>query len=215
MKAMKSIKFWFVTMALALMAGSSIASAADSPEHIVRMVSRDVLEIIRKNDRDSSRVRDQVDARVAPLVNYNRMTAMAVGRHWRSATPEQQQALAREFRQMLVRTYLSALTIYKNARVDVKGTRSGNSADELDVRTEVFLSGQKPIPLDFSFEKTAAGWKVYDISVDGISFINNHRNQFNAIVQKEKQKDKQIDGLIKNLAERNAAARGNNVASKR
>ncbi|SFN96890.1 phospholipid transport system substrate-binding protein [Formivibrio citricus] len=207
---MKSIKFWFVAMSLALVAGSSVAAPADAPEQIVRSVSRDVLEIIRKNDKDSARVRDQVDARVAPLANYNRMTALAVGRHWRNATPEQQQALVREFRQMLVRTYLSALTIYKNARVDVKGSRGGNSSDELDVRTEVFLPGQKPIPLDFSFEKTSAGWKVYDIAVDGISFINNHRNQFNAIVQKEG-----IDGLIKNLSGRNAAARGNKVASKR
>ncbi len=207
---MKSIKFWFVVMTLSLMAGGAANAAEVAPEQVVCGVSRDVLEIIRKNDRDSNRVREQVDARVAPLVNYDRMTAMAVGRHWRNASPEQQQALTREFRQMLVRTYLSALTIYKNARVEVKGTHAGNSSDELDVRTEVFLPGQKPIPLSFAFEKTNAGWKVYDIAVDGISFINNHRNQFNAVVQKEG-----IDGLIRNLSGRNAAARANSKVAAR
>lgn len=207
---MKFIKFWFLTLVLAFTASSPARASVEAPEQIARSVSRDVLDIIRKNERNKGRVRDLVDARVAPLANYNRMTALAVGRHWRNATPEQQQALIREFRQMLVRTYLSALTIYKNARVDVKGARAGNSGDEVDVRTEVTLPGQKPIPLDFSFEHTAAGWKVYDIAVDGISFINNHRNQFNAIVRKEG-----IDGLIRNLAARNAAARNNTASVQR
>lgn len=203
---MKKIK-WFVVMSMALMAGFSQANANEAPEQIVRTISRDVLDIIRSNDKDTARVRDMVDARVAPLADYNRMTMLAVGRYWRNASPEQQQLLVREFRLMLVRTYLSALTIYKNARVDVKGTRSGNDADEMDVRSEVNLPGQKPIPLDFSFEKTNVGWKVYDISIDGISFINNHRNQFSAIIQKEG-----VDGLIRQLSDRNASARAS-VAS--
>lgn len=204
---MKNMK-WMVVLGLALMAGVAQAVASESPEQIVRSVSRDVLDIIRKNDKDTARVRDLVDARVAPLADYQRMTMLAAGRHWRTATPEQQQALACEFRTMLVRTYLTALTVYKNAGVEVKGTRPGTSADELDVRSEVSLPGQKPISLDFSFEKTDSGWKVYDIAVDGISFINNHRNQFNAVIQKEG-----IDGLIRQLSERNASARASVAAS--
>lgn len=205
---MKKFKQWFAFLMLALMAAGAQAAATDAPDQLVRTISRDVLDIIKKNDKDTNKVRDLVDARIAPLADYTRMTKLAVGRHWRTATPEQQQALVREFRLMLARTYLSALTIYKNARVDVKGTRAGNGADETDVRTEVNLPGQKPIPLDFSFEKTDAGWKVYDIAVDGISFINNHRGQFNTIIQKEG-----VDGLIKNLADRNAGARASTVAS--
>ena len=203
---MKKMK-WFVILSVALVAGFSQANANEAPEQIVRTISRDVLDIIRSNEKDTAKVRDMVDVRVAPLADYNRMTMLAVGRYWRNASPEQQQLLVREFRLMLVRTYLSALTIYKNARVDVKGTRSGNDADEMDVRSEVNLPGQKPIPLDFSFEKTNAGWKVYDISIDGISFINNHRNQFSAIIQKEG-----VDGLIRQLSDRNAGARAS-VAS--
>ena len=130
------------------------------------------------------------------------MTALATGQYWKSATTPQQEALTNEFRAMLVRTYLSALTVYKNAQINIKGTRAGNDADEQTVRTEVSLPGQKPIPLDFNFEKNGNEWKVYDINVDGISFINNHRNQFGAVIRKDG-----IDGLIKQLAARNNAAK--------
>lgn len=196
------MKKWILALSVGFMATCSLAVAADAPEVIVKNVSRDVLEIIKKNDKDPLKTRDQVDARVAPLADYNRMTMLAVGRYWKTASPEQQQALTREFRTMLVRTYLSALSIYKNAQVDVKGTRPGNDASEITVRTEVSLPGQKPIPLDFSFEKTDGGWKTYDIAVDGISFINNNRNQFNAIIRKDG-----VDGLIKQLSDRNNAQR--------
>lgn len=196
------MKKWILAFSMSFIATCSLAAAVEAPELIVKNVSRDVLDIIKKNDKEPLKARDLVDARVAPLADYNRMTMLAVGRYWKTATPEQQQALTREFRTMLVRTYLSALSIYKNAQVDVKGTRPGNDASEMTVRTEVSLPGQKPIPLDFSFEKTDAGWKTYDIAVDGISFINNNRNQFNAIIRKDG-----VDGLIKQLSDRNNVQR--------
>lgn len=180
-------------------------ASTETPEQLVRQSSKDVLEIIRKNDKDPVKVRELVDARVAPLADYTRMTQLAAGRYWKTATPEQQQALTREFRTMLVRTYLSALTIYKNAHVDVKSVRAGSTPNEQDVRTEVNLPGEKPITLDFSFEKNGPDWKVYDISVGGVSFINNHRNTFASVIRTDG-----IDGLIKQLASRNAA----NTASK-
>ncbi|UXY15243.1 ABC transporter substrate-binding protein [Chitiniphilus purpureus] len=194
------MKRFIAWLCLALMPLSALAAPADPPEQIVRKVSDDVLGIIKSNEKDPLKVRDLVDLRVAPLADYTRMTALAVGRHWRTATPEQQQALTREFRTMLVRTYLSALTVYKNAQVEVKGARPGSLPDEQSVRTEVSLPGQKPIPVDFSFEKTGQGWKVFDISVDGISFIVNNRNQFSAVIRKDG-----IDGLIRLLSERNSA----------
>ena len=170
---MKMIKQWALALMLAM--GVAHAASADMPEQIVRTVSKDVLELVKANEKDTNKMRDLVDARVAPLADYQRMTMLAVGRYWRTATPEQQQALVKEFRQMMVRTYLSALTLYKNAQVEVVGTRAGNSADEVDVRSQVVLPGQDSIPVDFSFEKNDGTWKVYDISVKGISFINNHR----------------------------------------
>ncbi|QZA81163.1 MlaC/ttg2D family ABC transporter substrate-binding protein [Deefgea piscis] len=186
---------------LSFTAGASIANN-DNPEQIVRSTSKDVLDIIKKNDKDTSKMRDLVDQRLSPLADYNRMTSLAVGRYWKSATPAQQDALSKEFRTMMIRTYLSALTLYKNAQINVRGTRAGNDASEQTVRTEVTLPGQKPIPLDFSFEKIGSEWKVFDISVEGISFINNHRNQFGAVIRKDG-----IDGLIKSLSEKNNSSR--------
>ncbi|BCL77186.1 toluene tolerance family protein [Jeongeupia sp. HS-3] len=196
------MKKWIALLLLALLPVFALASS--DPEQIVRGVSTDVLNILRQNDKDVGKVRDQVDARVSPLADYTRMTSLAVGKYWRQATPEQQQALSREFRTMLVRTYMSALTIYKNADVAVKGTRPGADASEQTVRTEVSIPGQKPIPLDFYFEKSGNNWKVFDIAVDGISFTVNNRNQFGAVIRKDG-----IDGLIKTLSDRNAKLAGN------
>jgi len=196
------LKKLLLVLSVGLFAGLGQAASNDTPEQIVRNVSREVLDTIKKNEKDPAKMRDQVDAQVSPLADYTRMTSLSVGMPWRTASAEQKQALSAEFRQMLVRTYLSALTIYKNAEVDVKGVRNGSTATEQTVRTEVSLPDQKPIPVDFKFEKSANGWKVYDITVEGISFINNHRNQFKAVIQKDG-----VDGLIKSLSERNAAAR--------
>ncbi|XZG70031.1 MlaC/ttg2D family ABC transporter substrate-binding protein [Chitinibacteraceae bacterium HSL-7] len=190
------MKQWLAALMLGLM--SVVAWAADSPETITRSVSDDVLRIIRSNASDPAKVRDLVDARVSPLADYTRMTALAVGRYWKTATPEQQSQLTTEFRTMLVRTYLSALTIYKDAQVNVTGSRPGAASDEQVVRTEVTVPNQKPIPVDFSFESTKAGWKVYDISVDGISFIVSNRNQFGGVIRKDG-----VDGLIAQLKARN------------
>lgn len=197
---LKIVRHLITATCIALMA--THAAASEAPEQIVRSASKDVLDIIKKNDKDPSKTRDLVDARLSPMADYKRMTALATGQYWKSATPAQQDALTTEFRTMMVRTYLGALTLYKNAQINIKGTRAGNDADEQNVRTEVSLPGQKPIPLDFSFEKQGSDWKVYDISVDGISFINNHRNQFGSVIRKDG-----IDGLIKLLSSRNNAAK--------
>ncbi|WP_373976585.1 ABC transporter substrate-binding protein [Chitinibacter sp. SCUT-21] len=197
---LKVLRYAFASICLTFMATNAIAN--DSPEQIVRTASKDVLDIIKKNEKDPAKTRELVDARLSPMADYKRMTALATGQYWKSATSSQQDALTKEFRTMMVRTYLSALTLYKNAQINIKGTRAGNDADEQDVRTDVTLPGQKPIPLDFSFEKQGAEWKVYDISVDGISFINNHRNQFGSVIRKDG-----IDGLIKQLSSRNNAAK--------
>ncbi|KAF0814700.1 putative phospholipid-binding protein MlaC [Andreprevotia sp. IGB-42] len=195
------MKKWLVVCLLGLLPAFALAAAGETPEVIVKNVSRDVLEAIKKNDKDVAKLREQVSQKVEPLADYTRMTSLAVGRYWKTASPEQQSALTNEFRQMLVRTYLSALTIYKNAQVNVIGARPGESADEQSVRTEVSIPGQKSIPLEFYFEKLGGNWKVYDIAVDGISFTVNNRNQFGAAIRQ-----KGIDGLIKQLAELNAAS---------
>lgn len=200
---------WIVAaLLLALLPVSAMALETDpaSPEAIVRGVSKDVLEIINDNGQDPARQHTLADARLVPLADFNRMTALAVGRYWRSATPDQQQALTTEFRAMLVRTWVAVLSNHKGAQVDVKGARPGDSADEQTVHSVVNQPGQQAIALDLNFENTTAGWKVYDISVEGISFINSHRNQFGTVIQKDG-----VDGLIKQLAASNAKAASRNA----
>jgi phospholipid transport system substrate-binding protein len=198
---LRTLRQLLLISAIGFLATPALANV-DTPEQIIRVASKDVLDILKKNEKDPIKARDLVDLRLSPLADYDRMTSLAVGRYWKSATKTQQDALTREFRTMMVRTYLSALTLYKNAQISVKGSRAGNDANEQVVRTDVLLPGQKPIPVDFSFEKTNNDWKVFDISVDGISFINNHRNQFGAEIRKDG-----VDGLIKSLSERNLASR--------
>lgn len=198
---LQKLRSLLLICSLSFIASTSFANT-DAPEQIIRAASKDVLDIIKKNEKDPIKTRDLVDQRLSPLADYQRMTSLAVGRYWKSATPAQQEALTKEFRTMMVRTYLSALTLYKNAQINIKGARAGNDNEEQTVRTDVTLPNQKPIPVDFSFEQVGSAWKVYDISVEGISFINNHRNQFGAVIRKDG-----IDGLIKNLVEKNNNSR--------
>jgi phospholipid transport system substrate-binding protein len=181
------------------------------PDNLIRSTSQDILQIIKSDTTgDNRKVRDQVETRVMPLADFNRMTAFAVGRPWRTATPEQKAALIKEFRALLARTYLSALTIYKSASLSFKPARYSDNGEYATVRVEVSTKANaKPIPLDFSLEKTAHGWKVYDVAVEGISFMTNHRNQFAPIIASQG-----IDGLIKQLTERNNSNNApTNVAS--
>ena len=127
-----------------------------------------------------------------------RLTALAMGRNWRQATPEQQKQLVEQFRQLLVRTYSGALTQYRNQTMDYKPMRGDPAATEVTVRTEVVRQGQAPVQIDYSMAKGASGWKVYDVIVGGVSLVTNYRDEFN-----EQIKNGGVDGLIKTLADRN------------
>jgi phospholipid transport system substrate-binding protein len=145
-----------------------------------------------------------VDAKVMPHVNFSRMTAIAVGRPWRSATPEQQKRLLEEFKTLLVRTYSGALTQVKDQTVQVRPMRAGADDPEVVVRTEV-RGKSDPIQLDYRLEKTDKGWKIYDVNVLGVWLADtSFKSQFAPVVT-----NSGIDGLITNLAELNRKAAGN------
>jgi phospholipid transport system substrate-binding protein len=127
------------------------------------------------------------------------MTRLAVGRNWNQATPEQKQALVKEFRTMLVRTYSSSLSQYRNQTIEVKPTKIGAADKEAVVKTAVIQQGGPSIPIDYAMEKMDSGWKVYDVVIDGASLVTTYRGTFNDQVQKGG-----IDGLLKTLQERNA-----------
>lgn len=193
--------------AMILFAGLTVAViAADikTPDALIREVSIDVIETV-KNDKaiqggDLQKIIALVDVKVMPHINFRRMTATAAGRYWRQATPEQQQALQDEFKSLLVRTYAGALTEVKDQSVVLKPLRAGADDTEVVVRTEVRGRGD-PIQLDYRLEKTASGWRIYDVNVLGIWLADQYRNSFAQEIGAHG-----IDGLIKALAERNKKA---------
>ena len=174
----------------------------DSPDALIKKVTDDVLSIVRQ-DKDiqsgnTKKAIDLVEAKVLPNFNFQRMTALAMGKDWNKATPEQKKRLSEEFTTLLVRTYSNALTGYKDQDVRYKPTRMQSSDTDVVVKTEVVQSGSKPIGLDYAMEKQAEGWKVYDVVVAGVSLVTNYRNTFNQEVSANG-----VDGLIKMIADKN------------
>lgn len=191
-----------------LLAGASLllpmgAQAQETaPDALVKNVTNEVLDIIRK-DKDiqagsTKRAIELVEQKVLPHFNFSRMTALAMGREWRQASPAQQKVLTDEFRLLLVRTYSNALTAYKNETVDYRPFKMQAGETDVTVRTQIHQNGGKPIALDYSLEKQAQGWKVYDVVVGGVSLVTNYRESFATEVR-----NGGIDGLIKSLQAKN------------
>jgi len=200
------IALWFSAAALVFSAAAVQAQAAKTPDALIKEVSTDVLDTVKADNSiragDVQKVIALVDAKVMPYVDFQRMTASAVGRYWRQATPEQQKRLQDEFKILLVRTYSGALAQVKDQTVSLKPMRSSPEDNEVVVRSEVRGKGD-PIQLDYRLEKTPAGWKIYDVNVLGVWLVENYRNSFAQEIGANG-----IDGLIAKLAERNKAAAG-------
>ena len=181
------------------------ARAADeTPDAMVKRVSSDVLDTIKADKSikagDVNKIIALVDAKVMPSINFQRMTASAVGPAWRQATPEQQQRLQEEFKKLLVRTYSGALDQVSDQTVMVRPFRGSPDDNEVLVRTQIKGDGD-PVQLDYRLEKTpgqGSGWKIYDLNVLGIWLIDTYRSQFAQQINKSG-----IDGLIATLAARN------------
>jgi phospholipid transport system substrate-binding protein len=189
---------WGLTLTMAL----PLASAADeAPDEMIRRLSMDVLSTIKgdKNVQkgDERKVISFVDSMIMPKVNFSRMTASAVGRSWRQATPEQQARLQDEFKNLLVSTYAGALSQLQDHTISVKPLRAQAGDTEVIVRTEILGRGE-PIQLDYRMEKTPGGWKIYDLNVLGVWLVETYRTQFAQEISA-----RGIDGLIATLALRN------------
>ena len=185
-------------------AGPALAQAVVAPDEQIRTMSTQILERI-KADKDLQagdlrRLSQFVDETIMPSVNFERMTALSVGRSWRQATPEQQKQLMVEFRALLLRTYAGALSAVKDQTVRVKPLRAGADDAEVVVRSEIVQSRGDPIQLDYRMEKAGTAWRIYDLNVLGVWLVETYRNQFTQEINA-----KGIDGLIKSLADRNRA----------
>jgi len=182
-----------------------VRAQAPSPDVLVRNTTEEVLTIVR-NDKDIKvgkvdRIVNLIEEKVAPHFDFARMTRLAVGRAWRDATPAQREALIKEFRSLLVRSYSAAFTAYTGVSVEYRPFRFNPGDTEATVQTLIKMpGGAEPITVDYDMALTPNGWKVYDVRVAGASLIINYRNLFALEIDRGG-----IDGLVKSLVNRNSA----------
>lgn len=192
----------FLSLPLLLLPLAVPAAQATDPEALVKDVTEEVLSILRQDKELQSGNRQRavglIDTKVAPHFDFPRMTALAVGRGWREATPAQQEELAKEFRTLLVRTYANALTTYRDQTVSFKPGRGDANAGEVTVRSQINQAGAPPVALDYQLARSEGGWKVFDVAIDNVSLVTNYRGNFQAEMAKGG-----IDGLTKALQAKN------------
>lgn len=204
------LKQMIAMLSMALALSGAHAQQAGTPDALIQQLSTEMIDQVKKDKAiqagDIGRIIELVDTKVMPHVNFQRMTASAVGRHWRTATPEQRQRLQDEFKILLVRTYAGALTQVKDQTVKLMPMRAAPDDLEVVVRTEVKGKGQgqgQPLRIDYRLEKAESGWKIYDINVLGVWLVDLYKSNFAQEIG-----DKGIDGLIAKLSERNKLAAG-------
>jgi phospholipid transport system substrate-binding protein len=201
-------RWLFAALAAWILALTSVAPARaqgdlpPEPDRLIEALTNRILERIKSEPElrsgDLRRLSQFADETVMPYVNFERMTALAVGRGWRTATPEQQQQLMTEFRAMLLRTYAGALSSVRDQTIRVKPLRAAPGDTEVIVRSEIVGTRGDPIQIDYRMERSNPHWRIYDLNVLGVWLVETYRNQFAQEVNA-----RGIDGLIKALAERN------------
>ena len=203
MKSFKTISS-FIFTGLMLAASTVFAQAPDQttpPDVLIKMVVTDVMTTV-KSDPDIQKgnipkIVDLVEKKIVPYTDMRRTTEMAMGPNWKKATPEQQAQLTSEFKNLLIRTYSGALSQLRDQTVQFKALRAAPDDKEVVVKTVVLGRGD-PVPLDYRLEKTAGGWKVYDMNIMGVWLVEAYRNQFSNQISQNG-----IEGLVKFLHDRN------------
>jgi phospholipid transport system substrate-binding protein len=195
---------WLIALLMACSTVTSARAEEDPPDVLVRKTTEEVLNVVR-NDKDIragdvARIVQLIEEKVAPHFDFARMTRLAVGRPWREASPAQREALVREFRKLLVRSYSAAFTAYTGIAVEYRPYKMNPGEAETTVQTLIKLpGGAPPMGVDYDMGNTPEGWKVYDVRVAGASLIINYRNLFAQEIQ-----NGGIDGLIKSLVDKNS-----------
>ncbi|NMM28377.1 MAG: ABC transporter substrate-binding protein [Glaciimonas sp.] len=177
-------------------------AAEEAPDALVKRISQEVLDIAKADRQiqggNQKRVLELVEEKVLPYVDFQRMTSLAAGRYWREATPAQQKQLTAEFRNLLIYTYSGAIAQVKDQKLDFKPFRAAATDTDVQVRSQVLQSRGEPIQLNYRLQKSAAGWKIYDINVLGAWLVQTYKGSFSAEISKSG-----IDGLIKVLSDKN------------
>lgn len=178
------------------------AQTVMAPDVLAKSVTDEVITILRSdrsiNGSNPDKLMGLIETKVLPHFNFTRMTRLAVGKNWRRASPQQQGALVEQFRVLLVRTYATAFTSYRDQTIVYRPLRMRPEDDDVVVKSQVVQPGGPPVAVDYSMEKTSKGWKVYDVAIEGVSLVQNYRSSFNGEIQRGG-----IDGLIQALDSKN------------
>lgn len=193
-------KMWLLSWGLLL---SAVAFAAQPPQELVQQTTEKMLSKLRAEhtviEQHPERIYELVNQIVLPHFDFERMSSWVLGKNWRTATPAQRQKFVEEFRTLLVRTYAKSLASYSNQKISYLPMRASPQDTEAKVRTEVEQPGGLPIPIDYDLYLNKDGeWKVYDVTIDGVSLVTNYRTTFATEVRQ-----KGLDKLIATLGDRN------------
>jgi len=192
----------FLAALVFLLFSWTVTAQEIAPDLLVKTITQDVIAVI-KQDKDiqsgnTRKIADLVETRILPHFNFARMTQLAMAVNWRKASPEQQKQLVQEFKTLLVRTYSTALSSYRDQVIEFRPLRARPEDTEITVRSEVKQKGAQSVTIDYDMEKTASGWKVFDVKVGGVSLITTYKDDFASQVR-----EAGIDGLIKLLSAKN------------
>ncbi|MEB0135498.1 ABC transporter substrate-binding protein [Actimicrobium sp. CCC2.4] len=207
MKKFKQLFAAVVTLGMLSFTGGAVAAETEAPDALVKRISQEVLDIAKSDKAiqggNQQRVLQVVEEKILPSVDFQKMTALAAGRFWRNATPEQQQQLTTQFRSLLVYTYSGAISQVRDQKVQFLPMRSLPADTDVEVRSQVLQSRGEPIQLNYRLEKTAAGWRIYDVNVLGAWLVETYKSTFAAEIGRGG-----IDGLIKALTDKNKSLAG-------
>ena len=198
----------WMSISLLVLLAAQVRAADMGPDELVKNTTLEVISVIKQDKDiqagDRAKIYALVEEKVLTHFDFRRMSQLAMGKNWRQATPEQQDAIIKEFRSLLVRTYAVSLSQYRDQKIEIKPTKLEPNAKDATVKSLFIQSGREPVTVDYLMYKIPAGWKVFNITVEGVSLVENYRSTFNEQVRKNG-----IDGLIQTLAERNKEAEAN------
>lgn len=194
-----------LAMLCLLLAAPAVHAQDIGPDQLVRTTTDKIIEIVKSDKAiqsgDIKRILEVAETHASPHFDFVRMTRLAMGANWKQANPSQQEELVRQFRTLLLRTYAVALKEYRSQTIDVRPLKIPAGSTDVQVKTVVNQPGAQAIPIDYDMERTPQGWKVYDVTIGGVSLVVNFRSSFDAEIRKSG-----VDGLVKSISERNRSA---------
>ncbi len=199
-------------IALSLLCFSVASFAVEGPDELVKRTAEDVLATV-KSDKDiqagdQEKIFTLAEQKIVPNFDFDKVSRMVLGKNWTIATPDQKAGFQNEFRTLLIRTYASALSKYRNQTIEYKPFRLMGDSDIASVKTQIVQPGGQPIEVDYTLVKQPEAWKVYDIVIEGVSLVTNYRGQF---AQEIRQNG--LDSLIKKLTDKNKAAQAKTASN--